>query len=90
MVSIDPVWDHSLMMIPNRYSEFQALRDQLLTTFPNSASSLPPLPPKSLLYKFRPKFLEKRRAGLEYFLNCVLLNPEFSSSAILKDFIFST
>ncbi|KAJ5475126.1 hypothetical protein N7539_008192 [Penicillium diatomitis] len=38
--------------------------------------------------KFRPKFLETRRVGLEYFLNCVLLNPEFSSSPIVKDFLF--
>ena len=55
--------------------------------------------------KFRAKFLEKRRIGLAYFLkfvpslylsgslltccSCVLLNPEFSGSPVLKEFIFS-
>ena len=57
------------------------------------------------LDRFRPDFLEKRRAGLAYFLkfvhshslyvsrfngfSCVLLNPDFSSSPITKDFIFN-
>lgn len=88
--------------------------------------SLPSPPPSSILsskiqltrilVKFRPKFLESRRIGLEYFLkyarslpfqkqryyriamiqltsnvllsSCVLLNPEFSSSPIVKDFLF--
>lgn len=55
--------------------------------------------------RFRSRFLEKRRAGLSYFLksvcyngryglelthhSCILLNPEFSGSPVLKDFIFS-
>lgn len=77
------------MLIRKRYSEFQSLRCKLATTFPRSGSSLPALPPKSIFYKFRPSFLEKRSAGLAYFLNCVLLNPEFSGSPVLKEFIFS-
>jgi hypothetical protein len=56
---------------------------------PHAKHALPPLPPKSALFKFRPKFLETRRIGLQYFLNCVLLNPEFSGSPVLKDFLFS-
>lgn len=58
-----------------------------------------------LAAKFRPRFLERRKAGLSYFLkyvfdalpktladieiSCVLLNPEFSGSPVLKDFLFS-
>ncbi|MCJ1477561.1 PX domain-containing protein ypt35 [Lambiella insularis] len=71
------------------FSEFEALRAELTMTFPKSGSALPPLPPKSLIYKFRPDFLEKRRAGLAYFMNCVLLNPEYAGSPVLKEFIFS-
>ncbi|KAH8429943.1 uncharacterized protein LDX57_007616 [Aspergillus melleus] len=71
-----------------RYSEFDDLRKQLVASFPHAKNALPALPPKSVLYKFRPSFLESRRVGLEYFLNCILLNPEFSSSPIVKDFLF--
>ncbi|RAL13572.1 uncharacterized protein BO97DRAFT_404716 [Aspergillus homomorphus CBS 101889] len=71
-----------------RYSEFDDLRQRLIMSFPHAKNALPPLPPKSVIFKFRPKFLESRRVGLEYFLNCVLLNPEFSSSPIVKEFLF--
>lgn len=81
--------DGGPMMIPMRYSEFDELRSLLATAFPHARNALPPLPPKSMLFKFRPKFLESRRIGLQYFLNCVLLNPEFSGSPVLKDFLFA-
>jgi len=78
------------MMIRKRYSEFCDLREKLQQAFPQSTSkSLPSLPPKSAIYKFRPKFLERRRAGLAYFLTCVMLNPEYAGSDLVKDFIFA-
>ncbi|KAE9368496.1 Phox-like protein [Stipitochalara longipes BDJ] len=77
------------MRIRKRYSEFDDLRHKLLQTFPYSSAAMPPLPPKSVISKFRPKFLENRRAKLQYFLNCILLNPEFSGSPVLKEFLFS-
>jgi len=77
------------MRIRKRYSEFDDLRGKLLQTFPNSEAAMPPLPPKSVISKFRPRFLEHRRVGLSYFLNCILLNPEFSGSPVLKEFLFS-
>lgn len=81
--------DGGPMMIRKRYSEFEALRHELVTTFPQSTKkSLPPLPPKSAIYKFRPRFLEKRRQGLAYFLNCVMLNPEYAGSHAVKNFLF--
>lgn len=80
--------DGSPMTVRKRYSEFDELRQNLLKAFPDSTdTSLPPLPPKSAIYKFKPKFLEKRRAGLAYFLNCVMLSPQYASSIIVKDFI---
>ncbi|KAI1077359.1 Phox homologous domain-containing protein [Whalleya microplaca] len=79
----------SSINIRKRYSEFDDFRWRLIRTFPNFEAAVPELPPKSLISKFRPKFLEKRRAGLQYFLNCILLNPEFSGSPVLKEFLFS-
>jgi hypothetical protein len=37
-----------------RYSEFEALRAKLTMTFPKSGSSLPLLPPKSLICRILP------------------------------------
>jgi len=81
--------DGGPMIIRKRYSEFDQLRANLLATFPSSKNSMPALPPKSIVHKFRANFLEKRRSGLAYFMNCVLLNPEFAGSPVLKDFLFS-
>ncbi|KAL2374528.1 PX domain-containing protein [Blastomyces gilchristii SLH14081] len=77
------------MVVRMRYSEFDDLRSKLAAAFPHAKSALPQLPPKSAIFKFSPKFLETRRVGLAYFLNCVLLNPEFSGSPILKEVLFS-
>lgn len=60
----------SFMNIRKRYSEFDEFRERLVTSFPNSEAAVPPLPPKSVISKFRPRFLERRRAGLQYFLKC--------------------
>ena len=102
----------SFMNIRKRYSEFDDFRHRLVQTFPGFEAAVPVLPPKSVISKFRPRFLEKRRAGLQYFLkyvfyvagalparvpviltiifrSCILLNPEFSGSPVLKDFLFS-
>ncbi len=101
------------MNIRKRYSEFDEFRSRLVQSFPNFEAAVPSLPPKSVISKFRPKFLNKRRAGLQYFLkyvpiwhlnspplricpgstnhgsSCILLNPEFSGSPVLKEFLFS-
>ncbi|KAK7754979.1 hypothetical protein SLS62_003063 [Diatrype stigma] len=58
--------------IRKRYSEFDDFRWRLIRTFPGFEAAVPELPPKSFISKFRPRFLEKRRAGLQYFLKCVL------------------
>ena len=56
------------MSIRKRYSEFDDFRRRLVQTFPNFEAAVPPLPPKSVISKFRPPFLEKRRSALQYFL----------------------
>ncbi|CAI6278395.1 unnamed protein product [Periconia digitata] len=107
--------DGGPMKIMKRFSEFDDLRERLVKSFPHAASSMPPLPPKSVVCesphfchhpsvasparsvsdidccaaRFRPRFLERRRVGLAYFLNCILLNPEFAGSPVLKEFLFS-
>ncbi|KAF2634907.1 Phox-like protein [Massarina eburnea CBS 473.64] len=81
--------DGGPMKIIKRYSEFHDLFEKLVKSFPPAAASLPPLPPKSVVSRFRPRFLEKRRAGLAHFLNCILLNPEFAASPIVLEFLFS-
>ena len=83
-----------------------------MRSFPHSEAMIPQLPRKSVVSRFRPKFLEQRKAGLSHFLkyvalfettydifsartsllinsSCILLNPEFAASPILKDFIFA-
>lgn len=75
--------------MPHRYSEFDQLRADLVRSFPHAEAMIPQLPRKSIVSRFRPWFLEQRQAGLAHFLNCILLNPEFAASPILKDFIFS-
>lgn len=77
------------MTIRKRYSEFDQLRADLVRAFPHAEAMIPQLPRKSVVSRFRPKFLEARKAGLSHFLNCILLNPEFAASPILRDFIFS-
>ncbi|EGD85785.1 hypothetical protein H112_06708 [Trichophyton rubrum D6] len=77
------------MVVRMRYSQFVDLRCKLAEAYPHCKKSLPVLPPKSALFKFNAKFLETRRQGLAYFLNCVLLNPEFSGSPILKNTLFT-
>ncbi|KAH6900655.1 Phox homologous domain-containing protein [Thelonectria olida] len=79
----------SYMNIRKRYSEFDDFRNRLVMSFPGFEAAVPELPPKSVISKFRPRFLEKRRAGLQYFLNCIMLNPEFSGSPVLKEFLFA-
>lgn len=87
-VTVDTL-DGGPMKINKRYSEFDELCENLKKSVPHAAGSMPPLPPKSVISRFRPRFLERRRVGLVYFLNCVLLNPEFAGSPVLKEFLFA-
>lgn len=73
-----------------RYSDFENLRNRLIQALPSELhQSIPSLPPKVRWYEswryqdvnFDKKWLAKRRAGLEYFLNQVLLNERVVNSA---------
>ena len=54
-----------------RYSEFDQLRTDLVRAFPHAEAMIPELPRKSVVSRFRPKFLEARKAGLSHFLKYV-------------------
>lgn len=56
------------MTINKRYSEFDKLRGNLVESFPHAAASIPELPRKSIVSRFRPRFLEKRKDGLNHFI----------------------
>ena len=63
------------MQLHKRYSEFEALRVELASTFPRAGSSLPALPPKSVFCEF-PSFLSLSLSlslsspGKELFTRC--------------------
>ncbi|GAB1733462.1 hypothetical protein NU195Hw_g9366t1 [Hortaea werneckii] len=78
----------NILHLRKRYSEFDTLRTNLVRSFPHAEAMIPALPRKSVVSKFRPWFLEQRRLGLEHFLNCILLNPEFAASPVVKGFVF--
>jgi hypothetical protein len=70
-----------------RYSEMDSLRRDLVRTFPDHVSEIPRLPPKKVIGNLNNKFLMQRRRGLEYFVNCVLLNPDLGNSEIVRKFV---
>lgn len=70
-----------------RYSEMDALRQKLLTAYPDRANEVPKLPPKRYFGNMKNDFLMKRRGGLEYFLSCVLLNPVLANSQAVRSFV---
>ncbi|CAO3666320.1 unnamed protein product [Umbelopsis ramanniana] len=67
-----------------RYSDFVQLRESLVEHYPRLKTNLPKLPPKKVVGKFTPAFIEKRRRELEYFLKYVSLHPTLGSSMEVK------
>ncbi|OAW00097.1 hypothetical protein PTTG_05942 [Puccinia triticina 1-1 BBBD Race 1] len=76
-----------------RFQDFVFLHDHLVKDFP--ASVVPPLPDKSRLKyvtgdRFSPDFVERRRSGLERFMQRLARHPTLSRSKLLRSFIEST
>jgi len=76
-----------------RFQDFVFLHDHLIKDFP--ASVVPPLPDKSRLKyvtgdRFSPDFVERRRSGLERFMQRLARHPTLSRSKLLRSFIEST
>eukprot|EP00050_Salpingoeca_kvevrii_P021103 m.106386 g.106386 ORF g.106386 m.106386 type:complete len:198 (-) comp9177_c0_seq5:139-732(-) len=55
-----------------RYTDILTLRSALLRRCPELRLDLPELPEKKVIGKLRPAFIERRRAGLEQFLQSVI------------------
>ena len=73
--------------VRKRYSDFVVLRQQLVKYYPHLKSSIPKLPPKKVVGKFTPTFVEQRRRELEYFFKYVVLHPTLGAGPVIKDWI---
>jgi len=75
-----------------RYSEFDRLRENLVKAFPHAEASIPKLPRKSIVSRFRPRFLEQRKNGLSHFIRYVFKNvcwSHFANTACMTAVFFS-
>ncbi|OBZ84296.1 PX domain-containing protein YPT35 [Choanephora cucurbitarum] len=73
--------------VRKRYSDFVDLREDLVKQYPMLKRSIPKLPPKKVVGKFTPSFVEQRRKDLEYFFKYVVLHPTLGASPIIKHWI---
>ncbi|KAI9281613.1 Phox homologous domain-containing protein [Sporodiniella umbellata] len=73
--------------VRKRYSDFVELREDLITHYAYLKKSIPKLPPKKVVGKFTPTFVEQRRKELEYFFKYVVLHPTLGASPIVKRWI---
>ncbi|XP_054278649.1 PX domain-containing protein kinase-like protein [Macrosteles quadrilineatus] len=73
----DNVWH-----VYKRYNDFVSLHQALQS----SALSLP-LPPKKLIGNFDKDFIAERQAGLQRYVNYILMNPILASSLPVKRFL---
>ncbi|GBC02342.1 hypothetical protein RclHR1_04580010 [Rhizophagus clarus] len=72
------------LVVRKRYSDFVKLRAQLIKAQPKYRKLIPNLPPKKIVGKFVPEFIEKRRKDMEYFLTYVLLHPVLGATPVVK------
>ncbi|KAF5354117.1 hypothetical protein D9756_006888 [Leucocoprinus leucothites] len=71
-----------------RYTSFVELDNALRRTLPRHLlPSIPPLPPKNPLARFRPAFLDRRRRLLQYWLASILLHPEIGGVDVVKKWV---
>ncbi|KAK4521679.1 Respiratory supercomplex factor 1, mitochondrial [Mucor velutinosus] len=73
--------------VRKRYSDFVELREELVKQYPTLKRSIPKLPPKKVVGKFTPAFVEQRRRDLEYFFKYVVLHPTLGASPIVRHWI---
>lgn len=71
--------------VRRRYSDFEWLRNILVTHFP--AHWVPPIPFKNYSDRFDSEFIDKRMRYLEKFMHSLSKNPTFSSTKFFFDFL---
>lgn len=76
-------------VVHRRYTDFERLDDMLRREHelrPNpQIRSLPYLPEKKVLGKFKASFIEQRRSGLEEYLTFIVKNQELSSMPFVRE-----
>ncbi|KAG1336723.1 hypothetical protein G6F63_009397 [Rhizopus arrhizus] len=78
--------------VRKRYSDFVELREELIKNYNYLRKSIPKLPPKKVVGKFTPAFVEQRRRELEYFFKYITnlskksINSNTSTSLFSKSF----
>ncbi|KDE06177.1 hypothetical protein MVLG_03459 [Microbotryum lychnidis-dioicae p1A1 Lamole] len=77
----------TLIKLNKRYSAFVRLRADLVREYPHFRGWVPRLPPKNSLAKYRPSFLDRRRAQLAYWLTTILLHPEAGRCALVRQWV---
>ncbi|CAO3690810.1 unnamed protein product [Rhizopus stolonifer] len=73
--------------VRKRYSDFVELREELIKCYTYLKKSIPKLPPKKVVGKFTPVFVEQRRRELEYFFKYTVLHPTLGASPIVRRWI---
>ncbi|XP_035221946.1 sorting nexin-10A-like [Stegodyphus dumicola] len=86
--SNDPCFNYSCSQIRRRYSDFIHLRRMLVSHHPTVKP--PILPPKNYFQRFSIDFIEKRKKGLQTFLDGVLKVPVYLSDKGLHLFLQSS
>lgn len=76
--------------IKKRYNDFERLHKQLLIKY-GKETVVNNIPPKSGIFenRFSGEFLERRRNGLEYWLNSVVLDPIIGYSTEVRQFVLA-
>merc|ERR1712224_499465 len=72
--------------VRRRYSDFEWLRKALVLQYPGIF--IPPMPKKQTRGRFKQKFIENRRAGLEEYMRRLLRRRELAcDSSLLRRFL---
>ena len=76
-------------MVHRRYTDFERLDEWLRrkhqVTPSSQIESLPELPEKRILGKFKASFIEQRRSALEEYLTFIVKNQELSSFPFVRE-----
>merc|ERR1711934_823397 len=92
MLHVDVEGPEDAMVVPRRYRDFEALRNDLLVEFPmifdpKQNPDAPQLPPKQFFGNMAPDVIAKRRESLEKFLQTCVGFQEVLESAKLGKFL---
>jgi hypothetical protein len=83
--------DGTVVHAHKRYSAFVDLYRELKDALPERMrATVPKLPPKSPLSKFRAAFLDKRRRDLQHWLASVVLHPDLGGREAVRRWVVAS